>query len=266
MATYVWIGVGIFLVVVIVALVVIILTVQRGGGKKNRPGAVVYANDDVQTGTITSLAFVGGSTGGVQDSGWVPILSTSIVTDSWANRLYCNVSAFTSMATVDVTDTLGGASLTTEFGFIDVRVLVDGVAAAPGDVTFDQVAHVVATELDETELLALIEDRASANSFEFIVRGVTCGCHNIQVLARAVAFCGLLCRRRCRRSSHCRRPLTRRTPRRARPCPPPCPPKPVCPPKPPTPTCPKSPSSSSSSSSIPCSLNTGLSLAQIDFR
>jgi hypothetical protein len=188
-----WIGLIIILIAIGVAIGVIVWSQNK---KKHHSSSSsssassfkgAFSADDVQTGDITELTVVTGSTGASNDSGFLTVLSATVKTDCWTNRLYSNVSAFTSIGTVDGTALLGGTSVSSEVASIDVRVLVDGVEALPGTITFDAVTHVVGSTLDDDQFLLLVETRGSANSFDFVTRDVLPGTHTIEVQARAIA-------------------------------------------------------------------------------
>lgn len=193
-----WIGIAIILIIVAVAIGLIIWSQSKkkkhhSGGSGSKSGSSssafqgTFSADDVQTGDITELTVVTGTTGGISDSGFLTVLSTTVKTDAWTNRLYSNVSAFTSIGTVDESATSGGTSLSSEIASVDVRVLVDGVEALPGTITFDSVTHIVGTALSEEEFLLFVETRGAAHSFDFVTRDVLPGTHTIEVQARAVA-------------------------------------------------------------------------------
>jgi hypothetical protein len=184
-----WLLMLLFIAAVIAAVAVIIWSFYHQHAvkeKKNRTWVSLSA-DDVQTGDLVELSVVTGLTGGVSDSGYLTVLSTTITTNSWMNRLYSTVSAFTSIGTLDLHGTLGSTQLSTEIASIDVQVLIDGVLAQPGTVTFDSVTHVLGSELSEEEALLLIESRGATHSFGFITRDIGPGLHHITVQARAVA-------------------------------------------------------------------------------
>jgi len=184
--SFYWVGLLILVVAIAVAVAVIVWSSNHKKVRTKR-GAVAFTADDVQTGEIQELAVVTGTTGAASDSGFLTVLSTTINTDSTTNRLYSNVSAFTSMATVDASNSAGGTSLTTEIGVIEVRVLVDGVEALPGVVPFDTVTHIFSSTLGEDEFYVMIEQQGEAHSFDFVTRDIVAGSHTIQVQARAVA-------------------------------------------------------------------------------
>ena len=196
MSRYLWVGLFIILVVVAVAIGVIVWSSYHkkhngggggGGGGGGKRVWVPYSGDDVTTGDIVELTVVTGDTGASNDSGFLTILSTTLTTDCNTNRLYSNVSAFTSIGTLDSSETSGVQSVTTELASIDVQVLVDGVTALPGPITFDALAHVLTVDLDEGEFIAALETRGAAHSYDFVTRDVTPGSHTVEVQARAVA-------------------------------------------------------------------------------
>ncbi len=71
---------------------------------------------------------------------------------------------------------------------IDVQVLVDGLIAQPGIVTFDGMLRVIQEGLDplteSVDVLALTE----ANAFTFVYPGITSGTHTVEVQARLSAL------------------------------------------------------------------------------
>jgi hypothetical protein len=116
----------------------------------------------------------------------VPILSASLKTESYTDRLYCNVSAYTSMITTDETNAIGSAAIASAMASISVQVLVDGVVAWPGPETFNSVLNVLDAQLSSGESLEVMESRATCNSFEFVAP-VTPGTHTVQVTASLAA-------------------------------------------------------------------------------
>lgn len=139
------------------------------------------------------------------DLAWTPILSNVIKTSSQKD-LFVDVSLECGLRTKTLVKSKGGAPDTSaaEAG-IDVRVLVDHVPAAPGEVTFcrrDQ--ELTATfqgliegcltvvdgvvVIDETclkpEELELILDTMNANSFNFVLDDVGVGTHTVTVEAK----------------------------------------------------------------------------------
>lgn len=192
MHTYLWIGLLVILIAIGVAVGVIVWSSYHkksgGGGGKAKKATIQYTADDVQTGDIVELTVVTGDTGASNDSGFLTILSTTVTTDCNTNRLYSNVSAFTSIGTVDETLASGGTSISTEIASIDVQVLVDGALALPGPITFDAVTHMLTAEnLTLDEFFQLLETRGAAHSYDFITRDVLPGSHTIEVQGRAVA-------------------------------------------------------------------------------
>jgi hypothetical protein len=176
-----------FVFLIIGAIAVLFIGIRQGWllGPESLSLAQQTA-DDIQTGAITVTTAITGTTGMTQTSGLVPILSTTITTEECVDRLYCNVSAFTSMVTTDETNALGTESITSNLASVLVQVLVDGVLALPGAETFNGVLHVVDAQLGARESLDLLDDRAICNSFEFIAP-VTSGSHTIQVMAEVSA-------------------------------------------------------------------------------
>lgn len=184
MPPYFWFG-FLFLLLVIGAVIGVCIWSHRH--QKHSPNNnLLGTNDDVQTGDLVALVVVTGDSTGSYATGFVPILSTTLTTPSDINRLYCTVSAFTSMATIDVNSpvTTGASS---EMGGIDVQVLVDGLDALPGPITFNSVTHVVGAAMTPPDLLAFADDRGQSNSFTFVLRDILPGTHNVVVEARATA-------------------------------------------------------------------------------
>jgi hypothetical protein len=186
MPDYAWYGLLILLIAIGAVVGVCVWSSRHSCSKAEGRGAVLLAADDVQTGDLVELVLVTGSTGAASETGFVSVLAASISTPAWSNRLYCNVSASTSMAVVDASGGLP-TGLSSEFATIDFQVLVDGAPAVPGTITFNSVAHVVGTELAAAEALALADGRSSANAFQFVARDLPPGAHSVSVLARAVA-------------------------------------------------------------------------------
>lgn len=188
MANNSWYWVGLLILVVAIAIAVAVIAWSSNHKKiRFKPGLASLTADDVQTGEIQELAVVTGLTGAASDSGFLTVLSTTIRTEACTNRLYSNVSAFTSMATLDASVAAGGSSITTEVGSVEVRVLVDGVLALPGSVQFDTVVHVFSSTLGEEEFYVMVEQQGEANSFDFVTRDVLPGSHTVEVQARALA-------------------------------------------------------------------------------
>jgi len=243
--SYVWIGVLVLLIAIAVVIGVCVWNSKKKKGGSKNSVRVAHTADDVQTGDITELTVVTGSTGATNETGFNTIMSATIHTDSWTNRLYSNVSAFTSIGTVDASNLAGGTSTTFELASIDVRVLVDGEEALPGTITFNSTVHIVDTVLSEEEMLFLLETRGESNSFDFVTRDVLPGSHTVEVQARAITAADAITALGASVVAIIGdRSLVVQPGRAHVPCPPPppCPPTPPpCPPKP----CP-SPSSSSS--------------------
>jgi hypothetical protein len=165
---------------------------------QNQPGSKATA----QVGQISVL----GSDGAESVGEWQTILSNTVHT-SQQKDLFIGVSLECGLTTRTLSKSKGGNKDTSMAdASVGIRVLVDGVEAAPGDVTFckrsqtlsatfqglidgclsiDDLGNIV---LDEECLLPeeieLILDTMSANTFNFLHADAGVGTHMIEVQAR----------------------------------------------------------------------------------
>jgi len=193
---------GLVFLLAVAVLVLVAITYRNKSGKKSSGGGKNTSKNlaayDSRTDVFSEFEIVsGGPSGatGLADSGFFTVLSTTIKTcDDSVNTLFCDVSAQTAVAIVETDDNATGTAVVSstsgELAAISIRVLVDGFPAAPGTVVFDDITHVIVTNLlpgdFRNELLALL----SSNSFHFVSQNVPAGNHSIVVQARlqATAF------------------------------------------------------------------------------
>lgn len=135
-------------------------------------------------------------------NGWVPILSASLKMPEQKD-LFVGVSLETGLMTDTLVRSKGGTSDTSwAEANLQVRVLIDGIAAEPGVVTFDKRRQtLMATfngictdtngdnivnfdECQTPEELQLILDTLEAHHFNFAVDDLGSGIHTIVVEAR----------------------------------------------------------------------------------
>ena len=137
---------------------------------------------------------------------WLPIMKNTVKT-SQQKDLFIDVSLETGLTTnTKVTSKLLTRDVSISEANVVVRVLVDGVEALPGNVTFDARKQTLIAEfagdlrgcLDEyghviidpngdcvaPEMLALILETMGAHSFNFVAPDVQVGTHTIEVQAK----------------------------------------------------------------------------------
>lgn len=160
------------------------------------------------TAACTEVALLSGpTTAGVTDGGWQTILRNSIKTSSQKDLIF-DVSLECGLYTDTTVRSKGGdRDTSTAEAMIQVRVLVDGRVAAPGDVTFARRAQTLsavfqgllndalsvdpltgAVIIDESlltpEEVQLVLDTMTANAFNFVMQDIGVGVHTIEVQAR----------------------------------------------------------------------------------
>ena len=169
-------------------------------------GGVSYAVDSQPaskaTAKVSALTLIQ-STG--QDTGWTTILSQNLRTAN-AKDLFIDASLECGLFTRTLVRSKDGVSDTSKAqAGVEVRVLVDGVAADPGGVTFckrtQELTATFAGILDCTDLngdgiisfdectttpeeLDLVLDTLNASSFNFVYDDLTSGVHRIDVQAK----------------------------------------------------------------------------------
>ncbi len=118
-------------------------------------------------------------------SDWFPVLATQIKT-STTEDLVMNVSAETALVTnVKLSGTTGGMAA----GDIMFRVLVDGVEADPGEITFDNRVLQIQGDLThhyqgtsvaiDDHWIEIFESTKAAHDFNFALPNVGVGVHDV---------------------------------------------------------------------------------------
>lgn len=159
------------------------------------------------TAQCTGISLTNRVMANAEADGWSPVFTT-IVKTSEKKDLFVDVSLECGLTTnTKVVSRQLEKALATAEASVMVKVLVDGIAADPGEVTFakriqtliaefagdisgaivvDPETHVVSIDetLVEPETLQLILETMSANSFNFIAPDVSVGEHTVDVWAK----------------------------------------------------------------------------------
>lgn len=176
-------------------------SVHAADGATNQPAAKATA----RVGDLAVLA--GPTTAGTSEGAWVTLLTNSLRTSSQKDLLV-DVSLECGLYTNTVVRSKSGTRDTsTASASIQVRVLVDGHPAAPGQVVFARRAQeltavfqglldgalrvdpvtgnvIIDETLLEPEEVGLVLDTLDANSFSFVLTDVGVGVHRVEVQAR----------------------------------------------------------------------------------
>jgi hypothetical protein len=176
-------------------------SLAQAAGESSQPAAKATA----KVGDLAVLA--GPITAGTSESPWVTLLANSIKTSSQKD-LIVDVSLECGLFTKTVAKSKGGTSDTSSASaMIQVRVLIDGRPAEPGQVVFarrrqelsatfqglidgalsvDPLTGLVVIDetLLEPEEVSLLLDTLDANSFNFVLSDVGTGVHRVEVQAR----------------------------------------------------------------------------------
>ncbi len=167
--------------VAVILMLTVGATVALAAGDEQIPSAkAAYFTDDVKV-----VTYVDGT-----DRDWVDILNTQIKTGE-PKDMVIDVSAECALVT-DVK--LGGTTGSEAKSKIVIRVLVDGVPALPGEVTFanrilrvegDLTHHLGDTILEiDDHWFTIFQETSNANAFNFAIEDVGSGVHNIVVQAK----------------------------------------------------------------------------------
>jgi len=176
-------------------------SLAEAAGETSQPAAKATA----KVGDLAVLA--GPITAGTSESAWVTLLSNNIKTSSQKDLLI-DVSLECGLFTKTVARSKAGTSDTsTASAMIQVRVLIDGREALPGQVVFarrrqelsavfqglidgalrvDPLTGLIVIDetLLEPEEVSLLLDTQDANSFNFLLSDVGTGVHRVEVQAR----------------------------------------------------------------------------------
>lgn len=149
------------------------------------------------TAAINKLYAIGGtnSSSWVTESGWVTIHSNTIKTANYKD-LFIDVSLQSGLYTQTKSELKVGGDTSTAHAQLEVRVLVDNVAAEPGIVIFDKRVQTLNTKLYQslmtyagTEItnigyVELILETLQAHAFNFVKADLPAGVHTVAVQAR----------------------------------------------------------------------------------
>lgn len=165
----------------------------------------VYAASSKATAQCAGIAVAQTQLANAQEDGWASIFTSDIKT-SEKKDLFVDVSLECGLTTdTTVISRQLEKALATADASVMVRVLVDGIEAAPGEVTFAKREQTLIAQfagdisdalsivdgalvIDETliapETLQLILDTMTANSFNFVAPDVSVGEHTVVVQAK----------------------------------------------------------------------------------
>jgi hypothetical protein len=184
----------VMIAIIVLAAVLVWLTVQNGSsGRKGKSSGSfgLLTADDFDTGLVSLTATATGTSSALDSTGFITILSTNLCTARCQNRLYADVSLETAITALsDIPTGAESAVVATTIGVaaIDVQVLVDGIVAQPGIVTFDGLLRIISQGLEPlTEALDVLS-LAEANAFTFVYQGIKHGQHTVEVQARLTAI------------------------------------------------------------------------------
>lgn len=168
-----------------------------------------FADNSASSFTENGMAVIGAAAAnaGVMDNdGWVRVLNTELKNSGTPKDLVIGLSFETQLMTETVVKSKGGDKSQSEAdASIEMKVLVDGVEAAPGQIMFDQRKQTLWAKLggvldcidmdndgiisfDECELteeeIGLILDTTAASTFNFLSYDIGSGSHTIEAYAR----------------------------------------------------------------------------------
>lgn len=192
------VGKGSWVSVALTAAVGLVLaTLEPGGARAQDTGGHPSAKATAKIGRTAFLTEAGA---------WATILSNTVKTSN-KKDLFIQVSLVSALTTATTVRSKNGVTDTeaAEAG-VEVRVLIDGVPAAPGAVTFAKRRQTLSAKLqgiisgaltlDENgtlvidpalvteEEISLVLETMSANSFGFVQADVASGVHRIDVQCR----------------------------------------------------------------------------------
>jgi hypothetical protein len=180
------------LAAVVAAIVVPIVWGRKGGSSSGGycpPCQPTWAQGS-QSGTlfVTASATGPGATG-TASTAFVDLMSATITTCKGSNAIVANVSAQSSIATVDQESNpteVPVEQVSVEVAQITVQILVDGVALSPS-IVFDGLAHILDSTVDPFNIRSELAAQASANSFNWVASNVAPGTHTVTVQAQLSA-------------------------------------------------------------------------------
>ena len=199
--------IGLFVITLLAIAVLVIVALSwsswKGGKSSNcgkgcgfaecaKTASVFSTTDGPTTGSVVVIPVLGTGGADEEDTGFLSVLSTAICTSKCENRIAATVSAVTDLIVALETEVPTGAALSLGVARIEARVLIDGVAANPGTIVFDQTSRL--TEAGVLPGLGDVLENNHAHSFTFLASGICQGCHTVDVQMRAITtalFVGL---------------------------------------------------------------------------
>jgi hypothetical protein len=181
------------LVIALAVVMTLALTLGMAIAADSQPSAKATA-------TINKLYAIGNVSSDTWpvNAGWTTVHSQQIKTAN-AKDLFIDVALQTGIFTRTKSELKTGGDTSTAQARVEVKVLVDGAQAEPGEVIFDKRVQTLNTELYEALLNAagspisnigyveLILETLQAHSFNFVKADVPSGVHTVTVQARVVS-------------------------------------------------------------------------------